>query len=79
MDCVIHFWVYSEVLQATVVKIPQLLDTTTVKYQQIMQFTIETHTIQIQAHRDLDKKLLPMDYKVTYEDLDATVQDWPTE
>ena len=60
------------------VKIPRLSDAAAVKYQQIMQFTIRPHTIQIQARHDLDKQWLPMAYKVTDEDLDATIQDWLT-
>ena len=61
------------------VKITQLSDTTAVKYQWIMWVTIRPHTIQIQAHRDPEKKWFPMAYKVTYEELEAVVQDWPIE
>ena len=46
-DCAIHFWVYREALQEAVVKAPRLLDTTIVKYQGTMWFTIELHTIHI--------------------------------
>ena len=43
-----------------------------------MRFTIEPHTIHIQARCNPNKKLMPIAYKMIDEELDTMVQDWPT-
>ena len=67
MDCVIHFWVYWEAMQAAAIKFPCLSNYAAAKYQRLIQFTIEPHSIYIQARRDPNKQWLPLAYKVTNE------------
>ena len=63
MDCVIHFWVYWEALQATAVKVPRLSNYAVAKYQRLIWFVVGPHSIYIQARRDPDKQWLPLAYK----------------
>ena len=79
MDYVIHFWVYWEALQVAAVRVPHLSNYATAKYQRLIQFTIGPHSIYIQARWDLNKQWLPLAYKVTDEELDALIQEWPAE
>ena len=79
MDCVIHFWVYWEALQATDFVVPQVSPYTAAKYQQILRFAIGLHYIYIQARQDPDKQWFPFPYKFTIEELDAIIQGWSTE
>ena len=78
-DCAIHFWVYWEALQAMTIKVPHLPNTATSKYQRIIRFAVNPHSIYIQAHRDPDKQWLPMAYKITDAELEVIVQDWPVD
>ena len=41
------------------------------KYQRIIQFVVGSHSIHIQARRDLDKQWLPFPYKINMKYLDA--------
>ena len=75
-DCAIHFWVYWEALQAMTIKVPHLPNTATSKYQRIIRFAVNPHSIYIQAHRDPDKQWLPMAYKITDAELEVIVQYW---
>ena len=65
-------------LQATTIVVPRLPNYAVAKYQWLIQFAIGPHSIYIQAWRDPEKQWIPMDYKVTDEELDAIVQEWPT-
>ena len=61
----------------TTTKFPPLNEEIIAKYQRIAQFTIGLHTTHVQACRDLDRSWLLMCYKVTDEELEATIDDWP--
>ena len=52
MDYAIHFWVYWEVLQVAIVKVPCLSHYVATKYRRLIQFAIVPHSIYIQARRD---------------------------
>ena len=47
MDYAIQFWVYWEALQAMTISIPRVSPYATTKYQWILQFSIEPHSIYI--------------------------------
>ena len=79
MDCAIHFWVYWEALQATSISVPQVSPYVAAKYQQILRFAIEPHSIYIQARWDPNQQWLLFPYKFTIEELDAIFQEWSLE
>ena len=49
VDCLIQFWIYWEVLQTTVIKVPQLTEEVVTKYQRIAHFSIGPHTVYVHA------------------------------
>ena len=69
----IHFWVYWEVLQAAVIKVPRLSNYAMTKYQRLIP--LKPHSIYIQARWEPDKQWLPLSYKVTDEELYSLVQE----
>ena len=60
-------------------KVPWLSEEATMKYQSFARFAIIPHTIHVQARRDLEKKWLPMPYKLLDVELDVIFNYFPTE
>ena len=58
------------------IKLPCLPNTATSKYQRIIRFAVNPHSIYIQARRDPDKQWLTMAYKITDAELEVIIQDW---